>query len=178
MLVILFGAPAVFDRYNIRTECEAFNAGRAYDAGETPFCEHGDVTDLAAGFATSLTPAAVCRAAFPIGADGCPDLRAPTLEAVQAWALPAGGTCLDRADVDCEQLLGDADAVRALCCVAEAQHAVLAGCGERVNVCIAVHSCLFAGAVTAPANVGGGICPVSCCCGVADAVGYKSVRRL
>ena len=138
MLLILFGAPAMFDRYNIRSTCEAFNAGRWFDAGEPPFCEHGDVTVLPSASGVAIPE--ICRAMFPLGVDNCPDLRDPGLEDAQAWVLPGGGTCASSADVDCELLLKDADAVRARAS-APPPLAPLPGCpdtcraGESRHVC-------------------------------------------
>lgn len=110
MLLILFGAPEVFDRYKIRNKCEAFNAGRAFESGEAPFCEHKDVTSLTSNSGVSIT--AICQAMFPLGVDGCPDLREPNLEAATTWLLPAGGTCETSAATSCEELLKDGESVR------------------------------------------------------------------
>lgn len=111
MLLILFGAPEVLDRYNIRSTCEAFNAGRWFDSGEPPFCDHKDVTALPS--ASQVPISDICRAMFPLGDDNCPDLRGPGLEDAQAWVLPSGVTCTESADVNCELLLKDAGSVRA-----------------------------------------------------------------
>ena len=105
MLLILFGAPAVFDRYRIRNQCEAFTEGHKNDSNS--FCSHSDVTELAmaSGYENTL----VCESVvFPL-ADGstCPAFDEPSDESVRAAVLQ-GATCVGEA---CNTLLKDAQAV-------------------------------------------------------------------
>lgn len=105
MLLILFGAPAVFDRYSIRSECEAFTEGHSDNSGS--FCSHKDVTKLS--MATGFDNTEVCETAvFPIAAGStCPSFEDPTAESVSA-AVIGGSTCSGEI---CDQLLQDAQAV-------------------------------------------------------------------
>lgn len=93
MLLILFAAPKVFDRYNIRDKCEVFA-----DEQE-PFCTSPDLNDL--GLAD---PQAACALTFPVGPDGCPEFKEPTLESITAATSCVGDAC--------QPLLDNANKVR------------------------------------------------------------------
>lgn len=51
MLLILFAAPTAFDRYKIRSKCEAFNVAQIAHPDEDYFCTSSDVATRANGLA-------------------------------------------------------------------------------------------------------------------------------
>lgn len=105
MLLILFAVPEVFDRYKIRTKCEAFNHNGLLEPDHDAFCDHKDVTSLQATGASldGISISDICRAMFPVGADNCPDLKGPSLESAETWVLPGNRTCQN--GISCEELL-------------------------------------------------------------------------
>lgn len=106
MLLILFAAPEVFDRYRIRNECEVFNHEHLLFPENEAFCSSGAVTGRMP--ASGVDPTVICETlSFPV-ADGetCPDFGdGPTLDRVMASGL-CGAGC------DAQTLLDDADSVR------------------------------------------------------------------
>jgi hypothetical protein len=107
MLLILFLAPAVFDRYHIRDHCEAFNFQQRLHVNHPYFCDHKDVVSLS--LSSQLSPSEVCsKVAFPVTEGNCPTLPKATLERVTATNLCSGE--------DCKLLLNDAHKVCTLGC--------------------------------------------------------------
>jgi hypothetical protein len=75
MLLILFAAPKLLDRYHIRNSCEIFKGGH----DEVSFCDSKDLHDLKN---VGDAPRA-CNAAFPFKAGStCPIFKAPTESSV------------------------------------------------------------------------------------------------
>jgi hypothetical protein len=74
MLLILFAAPKLLDRYHIRSPCEIFKGG-----DEVSFCNSKDLHDL-----KNVGDAArACNAAFPLKEGStCPIFKAPTTKSV------------------------------------------------------------------------------------------------
>lgn len=108
MLLILFGAPVVFDRYEIRGKCAAFREGHSDDTQS--FCSHSDVTEL--DLQSQFSPTEICNTVtFPLGDDGCPaSFKEPTEEFVNSVVI-GGAQCVGDA---CTQLLEDSRKVRLL----------------------------------------------------------------
>jgi hypothetical protein len=97
MLIILFAAPKVIDRYHIRDKCELFRGGDDMQ----PFCKSKDVADL-----TEVKDIEKgCRAAFPIPAgSNCPIFEKPTLQSVRP-ECNEDAECLKDAEEACPPVL-------------------------------------------------------------------------
>jgi hypothetical protein len=109
MLLILFAAPNVFERYKIRNKCEAFHQGHHDD--KKPFCTHSDVTDLV--MTSNYENTEICsQVAFAPDPEDvslpvkfrCPTFDEPTQESVNN-AVIQGSRCVGDA---CAKLLADA----------------------------------------------------------------------
>jgi hypothetical protein len=106
MLLILFAAPVVFNRYYVRNKCEIYR--------QEGFCSSSDVRDLA--LLKGAAPTDFCKQyVFPPekGPSSCPAFKEPSLETLNATA-PLAGTCIDppNGDNPCQGSLDDAEKVR------------------------------------------------------------------